>query len=308
MLIGLRRLCSLLSRRPPTSKRNFAPSLKALPVVQGELMAPALQPTRSRRPPAIATAAATACLSLSTTGTHERSGDGRGPRGVIAHREARLSKARCRRPASRRAARGGAGSRARAAGARRRRIRGRTPYARGVISRYIGTGRMGHREESRDEDRRRLQRYALVISPPTSGGATSARCRSPSHRLARRQPSRRGVTLADRLVRNALKPVRIGPATAKSVKGMIGQQPRVRGRAASTATTSTTTTTNCSACVLGETPTQPSSASSSPPSGDVRASPLRPACAVKVLCSRSGPWRSTGKSATRQGGPGACAA
>ena len=98
-------------------------------------------------------------------------------------------------------------------------------YAREVIARYIGTGRRGYREETRDEDRRLLERYALAYSAP------DIRLRDVGPmQIAEfigwlcRQPSRRGGTLADRSVRNALKPVRIVLATARR-EGLIAHNP-----------------------------------------------------------------------------------
>lgn len=97
-------------------------------------------------------------------------------------------------------------------------------YSREVIARYIGTGRRGYREETRDEDRR-LQRYALGYFAPD----VRLRDLGPMQ-VAEfigwlcRQPSRHGGTLADRSVRNALKPVRIVLATARR-EGLIAHNP-----------------------------------------------------------------------------------
>ena len=98
-------------------------------------------------------------------------------------------------------------------------------YSREVIARYIGTGRRGYREETRDEDRRLLERYALAYFAP------DVRLRDVGPmQIAEfigwlcRQPSTRGGTLADRSVRNALKPVRIVLATARR-EGLIAHNP-----------------------------------------------------------------------------------
>jgi integrase len=98
-------------------------------------------------------------------------------------------------------------------------------YAREVIERYIGTGRRGYREETRDEDRRLLERYALAYFAP------DVRLRDVGPmQIAEfigwlcQQPSKHGGTLADRSVRNALKPVRIVLATARR-EGLIAHNP-----------------------------------------------------------------------------------
>ena len=98
-------------------------------------------------------------------------------------------------------------------------------YSREVIARYIGTGRRGYREETRDEDRRLLERYALAYFAPD----VRLRDLGPMQ-IAEfiawlcRQPSKHGGTLADRSVRNALKPVRIVLATARR-EGLIAHNP-----------------------------------------------------------------------------------
>lgn len=98
-------------------------------------------------------------------------------------------------------------------------------YAREVIERYIGTGRRGYREETRDEDRRLLERYALAYFAP------DVRLRDVGPmQIAEfigwlcQQPSKHGGTLADRSVRNALKPLRIVLATARR-EGLIAHNP-----------------------------------------------------------------------------------
>jgi len=98
-------------------------------------------------------------------------------------------------------------------------------YSREVIARYIGTSRRGYREETRDEDRRLLERYALAYFAP------EVRLRDVGPmQIAEfigwlcRRPSKRGGALADRSVRNALKPVRIVLATARR-EGLIAHNP-----------------------------------------------------------------------------------
>jgi integrase len=98
-------------------------------------------------------------------------------------------------------------------------------YAREVIARYIGTGRRGYREETRDEDRRLLARYALAYFAPD----IRVRDVGPMQ-IAEfigwlcQQPSKHGGTLADRSVRNALQPMRIVLATARR-EGLIAHNP-----------------------------------------------------------------------------------
>jgi integrase len=98
-------------------------------------------------------------------------------------------------------------------------------YLRDWIDRYHGTGRRGYREETRDEDRRLLDHYALRYFP--------ARLRltdvAPRHiaefvAWLAKQPSSRGGTLSDRSVRNALKPLRSALATARR-EGLIRHNP-----------------------------------------------------------------------------------
>ncbi|MBV9002117.1 MAG: phage integrase SAM-like domain-containing protein, partial [Solirubrobacterales bacterium] len=98
-------------------------------------------------------------------------------------------------------------------------------YAREVIARYIGTGRRGYREETREEDRRLLERYALAYFAP------DMRLRDVGPMQIAEfigwlcgQPSKHGGTLADRSVRNALKPMRIVLATARR-EGLIAHNP-----------------------------------------------------------------------------------
>lgn len=88
-------------------------------------------------------------------------------------------------------------------------------YAREVIGRYQGTGRRGYREETRDEDERLLERYALrYFGPDVRLADVGPKQIADFIGWLVKQPSSRGGTLADRSVRNALKPLRIVLATA----------------------------------------------------------------------------------------------
>lgn len=98
-------------------------------------------------------------------------------------------------------------------------------YAREVVERYHGTGRRGYREETRDEDRRLLEHYALRYF---RADLVLAEVRP--KQIADfvgwlvKQPSNRGGTLSDSSVRNALKPVRFVLATARR-EGLIEHNP-----------------------------------------------------------------------------------
>ena len=98
-------------------------------------------------------------------------------------------------------------------------------YAREWVERYQGTGRRGYRSETRDEDRRLLERYALRYFPP------ELRLVEVSPRMAAdfigwltRQRSRRGGTLSDSGVRNAFGPLSACLATARR-EGLILHNP-----------------------------------------------------------------------------------
>jgi integrase len=98
-------------------------------------------------------------------------------------------------------------------------------YSLEVIERYHGTGRRGYREETRDEDRRLLQRYTLEHFP------ADVRLSDVGPKQIAdfigwlvKQPSNRGGTLSDSSVRNALKPLRFVLATARR-EGMIAHNP-----------------------------------------------------------------------------------
>jgi integrase len=97
-------------------------------------------------------------------------------------------------------------------------------YLREWIERNQGTGRRGYREETRDEDRRLLNKYAFryfparlkltELTPSTVAGFVAWLC----------DPARQGRELADSTVRNALKPLRAALATARR-EGLIRHNP-----------------------------------------------------------------------------------
>lgn len=98
-------------------------------------------------------------------------------------------------------------------------------YALEVIERYQGTGRRGYREETRDEDRRLLERYALRHFPPGLRlGEVGPKQIADFIGWLVKQPSNRGGTLSDSSVRNALKPLRFVLATARR-EGLIAHNP-----------------------------------------------------------------------------------
>lgn len=98
-------------------------------------------------------------------------------------------------------------------------------YALAVIDRYQGTGRRGYREETRDEDRRLLDRYALSYFPADMRLSDIG-----PKQIADfigwliKQPSSRGGTISDSSIRNALKPLRFVLATARR-EGLIAHNP-----------------------------------------------------------------------------------
>ena len=98
-------------------------------------------------------------------------------------------------------------------------------YAREWIETYQGTGRRGFRQETRDESRRLLERYALSYFPDPMRMIDIG----PKHidgfiGWLVNQPSRRGATLSDRSVRNALGPLSACLATARR-HGLISHNP-----------------------------------------------------------------------------------
>jgi len=95
------------------------------------------------------------------------------------------------------------------------------------IERYQGTGRRGYREETRDEDRRLLENYALKYFPADMR-VTQMGPREIAGFIGWlvKQPSRRGGTLSDSSVRNVLQPVSSCLATARR-EGLIEHNPCV---------------------------------------------------------------------------------
>jgi integrase len=100
-------------------------------------------------------------------------------------------------------------------------------YAREWVERYQGTGRRGYREETRDEDRRLLNKFALEYFPADTR-LTQIGPREIADFIGWlvKQPSRRGDTLSDRSVRNALQPLSACLATARR-EGLIEHNPCV---------------------------------------------------------------------------------
>jgi integrase len=124
-------------------------------------------------------------------------------------------------------------------------------YLRAWVERYPGTGRRGYREETRDEDRRLLERHALRYFPaglklteltPTDvakfmewlcDGHQQAKnahriaveeARAAGKREPRPLPPDARRDLADSTVRNAVKPLRAALATARR-EGLIRHNP-----------------------------------------------------------------------------------
>lgn len=98
-------------------------------------------------------------------------------------------------------------------------------YALGWVERYQGTGRRGYREETRDEDRRLLKAYALeFFARDLRVNRIGPRKIDDFIGWLVKQPSRRGGTLSDKSVRNALQPVSSCLATARR-EGLIEHNP-----------------------------------------------------------------------------------
>ena len=98
-------------------------------------------------------------------------------------------------------------------------------YAREWIETYQGTGRRGFRQETRDESRRLLERYALSYFPhPTRLIDIGPKHIDSFVGWLINQPSRRRGTLSDRSVRNALGPLSACLATARR-HGLIPHNP-----------------------------------------------------------------------------------
>lgn len=98
-------------------------------------------------------------------------------------------------------------------------------YARDWIERYQGTGRRGYRPETRDEDRRLLERYTLRYFPADLKVAEiTPRMVADFIGWLTRQPSRRGGTLSDSAVRNAFGPLSMCLSSARR-EGLIRHNP-----------------------------------------------------------------------------------
>jgi integrase len=124
-------------------------------------------------------------------------------------------------------------------------------YLRDWIERYQGTGRRGYREETRDEDRRLLERHALryfpeklkltEVTPSMIAGFVGWLCdgreqaklahrinveqaRAAGKREPQPLPEAARRDLSDSTVRNALKPLRSALATARR-EGLIRHNP-----------------------------------------------------------------------------------
>ena len=98
-------------------------------------------------------------------------------------------------------------------------------YALDWIERYQGTGRRGYRPETRDEDRRLLERYTLKYFPADLKVAeVTPRMVADFIGWLTRQPSRRGGTLSDSAVRNGFRPLSVCLASARR-EGLIRHNP-----------------------------------------------------------------------------------
>jgi integrase len=98
-------------------------------------------------------------------------------------------------------------------------------YAARWIEEYHGVGRRGFREETRDEYRKLLYSRVLEFFPPDAR-LVDIRPADVAAYIAwlAKQPSRRGGTLADGSIRNALAPLRACLATARR-DGLITNNP-----------------------------------------------------------------------------------
>jgi integrase len=93
------------------------------------------------------------------------------------------------------------------------------------IERYQGTGRRGFRENTRDEYRRLMAAYAFeFFSERVKLAEITPRQVSKFVQWLCEQPSRKGGTLSDSAVRNALNPLRAAFSTATS-EGLIRSNP-----------------------------------------------------------------------------------
>jgi hypothetical protein len=99
------------------------------------------------------------------------------------------------------------------------------PPRREWIDRYQGTGRRGFRDETREEYRGLLNKYALRYFPPQAKlSEVDPRQMADFIGWLTRQPNRRGGTLSDKSVRNALGPLTACLATARR-EGLIRHNP-----------------------------------------------------------------------------------
>lgn len=98
-------------------------------------------------------------------------------------------------------------------------------YAREHIERYAGSGRRGYREETRDDDRRLLDRYALTYFDAAKL-LDEIKPRDVAEFLGwlTKRPSRRGGTLSDSSIHNAFEPLSAVLATARR-EGLIEHDP-----------------------------------------------------------------------------------
>jgi integrase len=100
-------------------------------------------------------------------------------------------------------------------------------YAREWVERYQGTGKRGFREETRDEYRALLEKYALrYFGPATLLGNIGPHEVSKFIAWLVKQPNGRKGTLSDKSVRNALGPFGACLATAKR-EGLIRDNPAI---------------------------------------------------------------------------------
>ena len=98
-------------------------------------------------------------------------------------------------------------------------------YAREWIERYQGTGRRGFRQETRDDYRWNLERYALrYFAPDLKLGELSPRMVADFIGWLSRQETRRGRPFSDSGIRNAFKPLSVCLATARR-EGLIRHNP-----------------------------------------------------------------------------------
>jgi len=98
-------------------------------------------------------------------------------------------------------------------------------YAREWIERYQGTGRRGFRQETRDDYRWNLERYALrYFAADLKLGEVSPRMVADFIGWLSRQETRRGRPFSDSGIRNAFKPLSVCLATARR-EGLIRHNP-----------------------------------------------------------------------------------